>query len=34
MGNPDETAATSSDAELAVVPLKAAGVQSVLPLLP
>ncbi len=33
-GNPDETAATSSDAQLAVEKLKAAGVQSVFPLLP
>ena len=33
-GNPDESAATSSDAQLAVERLKAAGVQSVFPLLP
>ncbi len=33
-GNPDETAATSSDAQLAVEKMKAAGVQSVFPLLP
>jgi hypothetical protein len=33
-GNPDESAATSSDAQLAVERLKAAGVQSVVPLLP
>ena len=33
-GNPDESAATSSDAQLAVERFKAAGVQSVIPLLP
>jgi hypothetical protein len=33
-GNPDETAATNSAAQLAVERLKAAGVQSVFPLLP
>jgi hypothetical protein len=33
-GNPDESAKTSSDAQLAVERLKAAGVQSVFPLLP
>jgi hypothetical protein len=32
-GNPDETAATNSDAQLAVEKLKAAGVQSVFPML-
>src|SRR5580692_11157919 len=33
-GNPDETSATNSQAQLAVERLKAAGVQSVFPLLP
>jgi hypothetical protein len=33
-GNPDETSTTNSDAQLAVERLKAAGVQSVFPLLP
>ena len=33
-GNPDETATTNSDAELAVERFKAAGVRSVIPLLP
>ena len=33
-GNPDETATTNSDAQLAVERLKAAGVQSVIPLVP
>ncbi len=33
-GNPDETATTNSDAQLAVERFKAAGVQSVIPLLP
>jgi hypothetical protein len=33
-GNPDETAASNSDAQLAVEKFKAAGVQSVFPLLP
>lgn len=33
-GNPDESAATSSDTQLAVERFKAAGVQSVMPLLP
>ena len=33
-GNPDQTATTNSDAQLAVEKFKAAGVQSVIPLLP
>jgi hypothetical protein len=33
-GNPDESSTTNSDAQLAVERLKAAGVQSVIPLLP
>ena len=33
-GNPDETSATNSQAQLAVERLKSAGVQSVFPLLP
>ena len=33
-GNPDETATTNSDAQLAVERFKAAGVQSVFPLIP
>jgi Periplasmic binding protein len=33
-GNPDQTATTNSDAQLAVERFKAAGVQSVIPLLP
>ena len=33
-GNPDETATTNSDAQLAVERLKASGVQSVIPMVP